>query len=161
MLKIICLEFCMHNPNQVSNTETSYAGDISPQDAWDILSSNPQAVLVDVRTPAEWAFVGTPNLSTLEKKPVCISWRMFPSMNVNPGFETQICESAPDITKDITLCFICRSGSRSREAAIAMTQLGYTHCYNVEGGFEGELNTQQHRGSINGWKAAQLPWEQR
>ena len=37
-----------------------YAGDITPQESWTLLSENPDAVLVDVRTDAEWKKLLTP-----------------------------------------------------------------------------------------------------
>ena len=58
----------------------SYAGDITPEQAWTILRENPDAVLVDVRTDAEWRFVGVPDLSSLDRgvtgwKAVGLPWR--------------------------------------------------------------------------------------
>ena len=40
------------------------------------------------------------------------------------------------------------------------TERGYTACYNVADGFEGELDEHNHRNSVNGWKVAGLPWWQ-
>lgn len=151
----------MHSSGTVSQSIPAYAGDISPQDAWDVLQAEERAILVDVRTPAEWGFVGEPDLSKIHKKPFFISWRLFPTMEVNTSFEEQLVDALPDIGKDTNIYFLCRSGSRSRDAAVAMTALGYKHCYNVEGGFEGDINSQQHRGKTNGWKSTQLPWKQR
>ena len=151
----------MYNSNTAFQSQTSYAGDISPNDAWQDLSKNNNAILIDVRTPAEWAFVGEPNLESINKQACFIAWRLFPSMEINNSFEDELSLHLPEAGKESSIYFICRSGSRSKEAAIAMTKLGYKHCYNVEGGFEGEINSQQHRGKMNGWKAAQLPWKQR
>ena len=46
-----------------------YAGDVSPKTAWKILSENKDAILIDVRTRAEWNYVGLPDLATLGGKP--------------------------------------------------------------------------------------------
>lgn len=137
---------------------SSYAGDVSPRQAWDMLASDPKAALVDVRTPAEWNYVGVPDLSTLGKKPLFVSWMFFPSMEVNPQFAEHL-ETAR-LDADAPLLFICRSGARSRSAAMAMTARGYTRCYNVASGFEGDPNTTRHRGTVNGWKVDSLPWIQ-
>ena len=52
----------------------SYAGDITPEEAWQVLVDNPEAVLVDCRTEAEWRFVGVPDISSLRRDVVYIEW---------------------------------------------------------------------------------------
>ena len=137
---------------------SSYAGDISPRQAWDILTAEPGSMLIDVRTPAEWNYVGIPDLGGLGKKPLFVPWLFFPSMEVNPQFAEHL-ESAR-LDRDKALLFICRSGARSRAAAIAMTARGYTRCYNIASGFEGDPDHTRHRGTVNGWKVDGLPWIQ-
>jgi rhodanese-related sulfurtransferase len=134
-----------------------YAGDVSATEAWNALERDSRSVLVDVRTDAEWTFVGVPDLSTLGRRPVLVPWQVFPSMEVNGDFAAAIRAAVPD---DVPLYFICRSGARSRSAAIAMTAAGFSHCYNVAGGFEGDKDDHQHRGTLGGWKASGLPWIQ-
>ena len=56
--------------------------------------------------------------------------------------------------------FLCRSGARSRAAALAMTQAGQERCYNIADGFEGPLDDKHRRGAVEGWKAHDLPWAQ-
>lgn len=136
-----------------------YAGDISPSQAWQILSEFPEAQLVDVRTSAEWMFVGQPDLSSLGKEPIFLSWRLFPHFMVNPEFSASFL--ALDLAKDAPIVFLCRSGGRSRDAAQAMTALGYSYCYNIEEGFEGEPDAAGHRGTTSGWKYNGLPWGQK
>ena len=133
-----------------------YAGDVSAEEAWEMLQGD--AVLVDVRTPPEWAFVGTPELGELGKELVLVPWQMFPTMQPNEGFAEQI--QAQGVTPDKTVLFICRSGGRSAAAAQAMTAVGYANCYNVLGGFEGPHDAERHRGTVDGWKAKGLPWTQ-
>ena len=142
-----------------ANPTPDYAGDLSAEDAWALLKRDPNATLVDVRTRAEWNFVGLPDLSSLGRDVALIEWQVFPTMQVNPGFvaDTQAA-TGPD--KDAPVLFLCRSGARSRSAAIALTQAGYSKAYNVAGGFEGDLDGERHRGHRNGWKAAGLPWKQ-
>lgn len=136
----------------------SYAGDVDPTEAWKILSDSEKAALVDVRSEAEWNFVGTPDLSTLGKRPLLLQWQMFPTMMQNPDFVTTLAATVPD--KDAPLLFLCRSGARSRAAAMAMTAAGYARCYNVADGFEGNPDASRHRGQLAGWKASGLPWMQ-
>jgi rhodanese-related sulfurtransferase len=80
------------------------------------------------------------------------------SFNVNPDFISQLEAAVTD--KTAPLYFLCKTGGRSTDAAIAATAAGYTHCYNIEGGFEGDINTNHQRGQVNGWKASRLPWQQ-
>ena len=136
----------------------SYAGEATPAQAWDFLSANPKSILVDVRTPAEWMFVGTPDMSSIGKKPVLLPWKLYPQFSLNPAFADGLAQTGA--IADTPLFFLCRSGGRSLDAAIAMTAQGYTHCFNITGGFEGDHNAEGHRNSINGWRAAGLPWGQ-
>jgi len=136
----------------------NYAGDVTPDQAWAILEKEPDAAVVDVRSEAEWAFVGIPDLSSLGKKPLLISWLQYPGMVRNDRFESDL--DAQGLPKDKPILFLCRSGRRSRSAAIAMTALGYNACYNVAYGFEGDPDAARQRGKVNGWKASQLPWIQ-
>jgi rhodanese-related sulfurtransferase len=139
-----------------------YAGDISVEDAWQLLSSEQDSVLVDVRTQAEWAFVGRPNLSQLQKQVVCIEWQSLPTMARNEGFAEQLggALSSLETPNDATVMFLCRSGARSKGAASLATELGYSKSFNVAGGFEGDINQDGHRGTLNGWRYAKLPWMQ-
>ena len=127
----------MSNDNKIAGTyevspAAGYAGDVAPATAWKILSERKDAVLIDVRTRAEWNYVGLPDLEKLAKKPALLEWQVFPSMQPNPEFV----------------------------AAKAMTAAGYSTCFNVADGFEGPLDAQAKRGAAGGWKAAGLPWRQ-
>jgi rhodanese-related sulfurtransferase len=141
-----------------SSSAHDYAGDIDARKAWEILEKDKKAVLVDVRTRPEWEFVGVPDLSRLEKELALVPWQVYPSMQVNPAFADEIKKAG--VASDATLLFICRSGARSKAAAIAMTQAGFRSCYNVAGGFEGPPDPERHRGRVDGWKALGLPWIQ-
>lgn len=135
-----------------------YAGDISAQETWEMLAKDAKAKLIDVRTLPEWTFVGVPDLNSLDKQPLFISWQLYPNMQQNPEFPDQVRASGVHI--DDPLLFICRSGGRSRMAAILMTSQGFKKCYNVASGFEGNHDVNGHRGSVNGWKVDNLPWTQ-
>ncbi len=135
-----------------------YAGDVSPATAWKILEDRKDAVLVDVRTRAEWNYVGLPDLAPLGRKPVLVEWQVFPTMQTNPEFVGVLSGALAD--KSVPLLFLCRSGARSAAAAKAMTAAGYSTCLNVADGFEGPLDAQAKRGATGGWKVAGLPWRQ-
>jgi rhodanese-related sulfurtransferase len=122
------------------------------------------AVLVDVRTRPEWAFVGVPDLSDAGKAVLTIEWRRFPDMSVNDDFTAQL-TAALDGQTPSAIYFICRSGARSFDAASTVAAhcaaAGLTTaCINVAEGFEGDLDPEGHRGRSNGWKARDLPWRQ-
>ena len=129
----------------------SYAGDLTPLDAWAKLEAG--AILVDVRTEGEWAHIGIPETKATENDPLFISWS-FPGGALNPDFIEQLKQQAPEDT-GVELVFLCRSGQRSISAAIAATQAGYTS-YNILEGFEGEPDRYGER-TVNGWKNRGLP----
>ena len=131
-----------------------HQGDISPAEAYQRLQNNPAAVLIDVRTQPEWAFVGVPAVERLLR----VSWQMYPSMDVNAQFVEAVEKAG--VGKDAEILCICRSGARSASAASALTQAGYTNAWNVAQGFEGDKDASGHRASLGGWKHAGLPWVQ-
>jgi rhodanese-related sulfurtransferase len=144
--------------SNASGTGAAYAGDVSPQDAFKAIAAGEDAALIDVRTAPEWTFVGVPDLGAAEKQPIFVQWQVYPEMTVNREFAAQLARAG--VRKGQPLYFICRSGARSRAAAMAMTGLGYGPCYNVAGGFEGNRDAGGRRGTVEGWKAAGLPWRQ-
>ena len=135
----------------------SYAGDITPEEAWKLLSDNPEAVLVDCRTDAEWRFVGVPDLTSLERDVVYVEWNTTNGKH-NDNFVDDLVGAgvAPGAGPVV---FLCRSGNRSIGAAEAATESGIAPSYNVLDGFEGNLDENGHRGKT-GWKAVGLPWRQ-
>jgi rhodanese-related sulfurtransferase len=135
----------------------SYAGDITPQQAWELLSENPEAVLVDCRTDAEWRWVGVPDISSLGRDVVYIEWVSNDGKR-NTGFVDDLL--AAGVTPgERPVVFLCRSGNRSIGAAEAATAAGIGPSYNVLDGFEGHLDEKGHRGG-SGWRAIGLPWVQ-
>lgn len=133
--------------------------DISPEATWEALSQDPAAALVDVRTDAEWNFVGLPDLSQVGKQTVLIPWQVYPSMQVNGAFAEHLRKAG--LTAESKLYFICRSGARSLAAGQAAQAAGFPNAFNVADGFEGPVDAEGHRGRLAGWKAAGLPWQQR
>lgn len=138
-----------------------YAGDVSVADAWRDLQATPDAALIDVRSAAEWSFVGVPTLDAIGKTPLLVAWNDF-SAGLLPDFaarlETALAKAG--IGPDAPLYFLCRSGARSRSAAISATAAGHRRAYNIEHGFEGALDADRHRATPGSWKAEGLPWVQ-
>lgn len=132
---------------------------VTSRQAWEAVREDPRAQVVDVRTDAEWAYVGLPDLAETGKKPVLIAWQSFPSMQVNARFAEELRRAG--LTPDHRIYFLCRSGARSLAAAQAAIQAGFPHAYNVADGFEGPPDERGHRGTVAGWKADGLPWRQR
>ena len=139
-----------------------YAGDILATDAYALLEGKSTSVLVDVRTQAEWSYVGTPDIQALGKTPLFVEWQSYPSMVVDANFSARLeaLLQSEGVERGVSLVFLCRSGARSRQAAIAMTNAGWSPCFNVADGFEGTLSDLRRRGVISGWKAGGLPWMQ-
>lgn len=137
-----------------------YAGNLTPQQAWDLLAADQRAVLVDVRTDAEWHFVGVPDTSSLGRRPALIEWSTYPSGRPNPDFVASLTTAGLTTGDERPVLFLCRSGVRSVAAAAAATAAGYGPAYNILEGFEGDVGPGGHRGA-QGWRAAGLPWTQR
>jgi rhodanese-related sulfurtransferase len=142
----------------------SYAGDITPEEAWKMLNDDPQAVLVDCRTDAEWRFVGVPDLTGLGRDVIYVEWNRTDG-NRNEAFVDDLVAAGvepgvgPDAGRGRPVVFLCRSGNRSIGAAEAATEAGIAPSYNILDGFEGDLDENKHRGAT-GWKAVGLPWKQ-
>ncbi|MEM9708746.1 MAG: rhodanese-like domain-containing protein [Pseudomonadota bacterium] len=142
----------------------SGVGAVLPTDAWDLLKTDPNARLIDVRTRAEWGFVGVPDLSELGHDLLLVEWAAWPDMSQNPRFVAEVQEALEGSDPSV-LMFLCRSGVRSLSAAEAVGEAGLSggqvpQLLNVAEGFEGDLDPDNHRGSINGWKARGLAWGQ-
>ena len=125
-----------------------------------MLSDNPDAVLVDVRTDAEWHFVGVPDVSSLNREVVYIEWNRSNGQR-NENFLAELQDRIPPAAGagERPVVFLCRSGNRSIGAAELATEAGITPAYNVLDGFEGQLDADGHRGTT-GWRAIGLPWNQ-
>ena len=134
------------------------AEEVLPQEAWKMLMEMRGTKLVDVRTVPEWLYVGLPEIETTEGALLQISWHVFPDMTMNVAFIQDLKRAA---SSDDVLLFVCRSGGRSLAAARAAKEAGLKQSYSIRGGFEGRIDAQGHRGKIEGWKCAGLPWRQR
>lgn len=136
----------------------SYAGDITPSQAWELLRDNPAAALIDVRTEAEWRFVGVPDTSSIDRPTTLIEW-VDGTGSPNPRFAEQLSKALAGRDPEAPVVFLCRSGQRSAHAATLATDLGIAPAYNVIDGFEGPLDADGRRGGA-GWRAEGLPWRQ-
>lgn len=131
-----------------------YAGALSPVDAHALLTADSRVLLVDVRTNAERDWVGRVEIPAAQH--AAIQWSTYPGGIANEDFLTQLQAAAP--SKDRVLLFLCRSGVRSRHAATLATEHGYTQCFDILEGFEGDKDAHGHRKTIGGWCKAGLPW---
>ena len=132
---------------------------IAPRDVWHALRTDPAAQMVDVRTDAEWTFVGIADLSEAGKALALIPWQVYPTMSVNTAFVEQMKQAG--LTPQTKIYFLCRSGVRSLAAAQAAVAAGFPNAYNIADGFEGPPDGSGHRGNVAGWKAEEMPWRQR
>jgi rhodanese-related sulfurtransferase len=132
---------------------------VAPTQTWEALQADESAQLIDVRTDAEWNFVGVPDLRASGKQALLIPWQVYPTMQRNGSFEDNLKQAG--LTADHALYFICRSGARSMAAAQAALAAGFPKVFNVADGFEGPPDVEGHRGRTTGWKAEGLPWRQK
>ena len=135
----------------------SYAGDVTPQDAYAAVTGPEGGVLVDVRTHAEWTYVGLPVLPESAAPLMLLEWQSYPSGQVNEGFVDDL--RAAGVAEGQPIYFLCRSGVRSQAAASAATAAGLGPAHNILGGFEGPHDESGHR-AVTGWKNSGLPWKQ-
>ena len=108
--------------------------------------------MIDVRSVAEYVFVGHPEMA------YCIPLSFWDEnsqkLNPNPNFLQDI---QGRFKKNDCLIFICRSGGRSAQAALAAEKAGFSEVLNIDQGFEGEPDARGYR-TVNGWKNSKLPY---
>jgi rhodanese-related sulfurtransferase len=144
-------------PNPTYAPTMSYAGDVTPIDAYAAVTGEGDALLLDCRTHAEWSYVGVPDLSASGRRAAFVQWQSYPEGAVNSGFVAQAREAGARPGRPVYV--LCRSGVRSIAAAEALTAAGLGPAYNVLDGFEGPHDAQGHR-TLGGWKNDGLPWRQ-
>lgn len=133
----------------------TYAGDLTPQQAWELLESNPEAILVDVRTEGEWRQIGVPDTSSLEgHREAFIEWAT--PFGPNENFLAELAEAGLTPGDERPIVFLCRSGHRSIGAATDATAAGFGPAYNILEGFEGDNDAAGQR-TVNGWRLRGLP----
>jgi rhodanese-related sulfurtransferase len=121
-----------------------------------MLGQDANAVLVDVRCPLEFDYIGHPVGA------INCPWAEPPTWSPDPAFPARVLQelTARRFDKDASVLLLCRSGKRSQAAALALRAAGFPRVYNIAEGFEGDLDAARHRSSINGWRCRNLPWEQ-
>ena len=124
-----------------------------PKEAYAFLQKSPEALFIDVRSEMEFLFVGHP------KDALHVGWNDGPDWDINPHFVGEV-KKLIGSSSDRPVVLICRSGKRSEEAGNALLAAGVKHIYNVTHGFEGDIDDNHRRGSVNGWRFDGLPWEQ-
>ena len=135
----------------------TYAGDVTPTQAYAAATGPDEALLVDVRTKAEWTYVGVPVLEGAAHDVAFVEWSTFPDGRLNEAFVEEV--RAAGLGPGRPVYLLCRSGVRSKAAADALTDAGLGPAYNVLEGFEGPHDHEGHR-TLGGWKDAGLPWRQ-
>ena len=135
------------------DSQLPYAGAISPAEGFELLQLDPGARLVDVRTRAELDWVGRPVIG--DGQYAHVEWTRYPGGVPNPEFLDQLRAVA---SADAPVLFLCRSAARSKLAAIAATQAGFTRAFDLLEGFEGDKDGQGHRKTVSGWCFRGLPW---
>jgi len=137
--------------------EMSYKRNLLPKMAIERLQNNPQALFVDVRSKAEYKYVGYPENSIL------IPWIDDPDWEPNPEAFSDVVMQELDGRENLLnteIILICRSGFRSNEALKCLENKGFTQVSHVASGFEGDLDENDHRGNLNGWRHDGMPWSQ-
>lgn len=144
-----------------TNGGTPVIEEMTAREAHALLIGDERAQLIDVRTRAEWAFVGAP-LQVGAHAPVFCEWQAWPDMQIAPRFVDNLVAEleARGVARDAPLLFLCRSGARSRAAAQAMVAAGWRRCVNISDGFQGPPDGEGHRSRLTGWQASGLPWRQ-
>ncbi|MFQ6081853.1 MAG: rhodanese-like domain-containing protein [Candidatus Aminicenantia bacterium] len=125
--------------------------EVSSREAYQMLK-NSSTYLIDVRSVAEYVFVGHPEMAY--NIPLMFWSEKEQKLIPNENFLQDIKSS---FKKDDVLIFLCRSGGRSLEAAKLAKQSGFIKLFNVKEGFEGEKDEQGYR-TVNGWKNSHLPY---
>ena len=127
-----------------------FTGTVLPQEAWALFQAG-EVVIVDVRTSEERKFVG------YVEDTIHIPWATGTALSRNPRFTKEL---ETKVGKDKIILLLCRSGKRSAAAANVAFNAGFENIYNIDQGFEGDLDENNHRGSFNGWRFHGLPWRQ-
>ena len=124
----------------------------TPKETYAFMQAHPRAVMLDVRTEIEHTYIGHPPGA------VHIPWSEVPNWERNPHFVADVERAVPD--KSTPLLMLCRSGKRTLPSGKMLEEAGYTDVINILYGYEGDLDDQMHRNTVNGWRFDGLPWQQ-
>lgn len=137
--------------SRAQQAKLPYHGALTPEEAHQLMTLTDQAKLIDVRSRAEWDLVGTIPGS------VQIEFLTYPGWQANPHFMQQLTQA---VDRENLAMFICRNGQRAHKAAEAAVAGGFSECYTVLKGFEGDKDKTSQKRDVDGWKNAGLPWVQ-
>lgn len=143
---------------------------VDAKETYEMMKKDPKVILVDVRTPAEWQFVGYTKMAQIMVPSVFFKYDAIDDKKpryrdiMNPNFISEFEEAAAKIgaDEDTTYVIMCRSGAtRAQPAAKALWQYGYKNVYIMTDGFEGgKLKDGDRKGYRlkAGWKYNGYPW---
>lgn len=91
----------------MQSSEAVHIEDVPVEEAWARLEKDPGSVLIDVRTRAEWTFVGLPDLGKIGKRVLTVEWQTSPDSKIDAGFSERLTAvlDAAGATKDLKSCF--------------------------------------------------------
>ncbi len=136
---------------KLSFSRTEFQG-INSKEAYKMVMTDPfNAFIIDVRTKAEYEFVGHPDLSNGVPN---IPLYFYPTWTLNKSFVKKIEER---YRKDTLIITICRSGKRAKSAAKILLEAGFKNVLYITDSFEGSMDEDGHR-TVNGWKVDGLPY---
>jgi rhodanese-related sulfurtransferase len=137
--------------------------DVTPQDAYTMATTDANVFILDVRTPAEWLWVGHPGANKLDEgaalagKVINVSYKIDykGGMIINPSFMSDVSELLNG-SDNPTLITMCRSGKRSVAAATLLEENGF-NALNMITGFQGGKDAAGYR-TVSGWAIDGLPY---
>ncbi len=124
----------------------------TPKQTHAFLQERADAALVDCRSEIEYMYVGHPPGA------MHVAWQEYPDWEINQRFADEVLREVGDKLRTVVL--ICRSGKRTLAAGKMLEEAGFADVINVLHGFEGDLDDQMRRNTLNGWRFDGLPWEQ-
>jgi len=123
--------------------------ELSPQDASELMQSDPEYIYLDVRSVPEFEAghaTAAINIPIMHFTPGA-------GMSPNQDFTAVVEASLP---KNAKIVVGCKSGVRSARACEMMSQMGYTNVANLRGGFVGAMDN-LGRVTEPGWSMLNLP----
>jgi len=140
VLILVVSSFCLTTLFRIP-AQSEEPKDILCIEAYDMLNTVPDTYLIDVRTRAEYQFIGHPPTAHL------FPYLFLTDQLVKNGerWEYQLADNNKSFVEEIgkkfqksnNLLIICRDGTRSILAAKELIKAGFKNVYNVKYGFEG------------------------
>lgn len=143
---------------------------LTAQDAYELKRDEDRALFIDIRSLAEINFLGMPTVADahIEYQRLDVNSRFDPkranfTLSPNHSFvdEVKVLVNQRGLSESAKLILMCRSGSRSAQAANELAQFGFTQVYSITDGYEGDkvrIGPSAGQRILNGWKNSDLPW---